>query len=255
LCNCHTVLKLNLLVKFVAIGVSFRQASRLYISVKKEIGFVVLGCVNDTDVAQLCRVIWAFSIALDGGNNAGTSYLDIRIRFYMDGALHNFHLLAIPMRDRHTGEYQFNLTVRFLDNIAPTWRHKLIGIASDGASTMTGCICGVVSRLCRECDSDVFRIWCGAHQLDLVMKRVFHNLLDDVFIGMLTGVTGHLRRQQNLITSMKSTCPTFVETCWISMGKLLKWLKDNRIRLLEHFESKKPQCTPPRHWQIVVLVI
>jgi hypothetical protein len=95
---------------------------------------------------------------LDGGNNAGTSYLDIRIRFYMDGDLHNFHLLAIPVRDRHTGEYQFNLTVRFLDNIAPTWQHKLIGIAGDGASTMTGCICGVVSRLCRECDSDVFRI-------------------------------------------------------------------------------------------------
>jgi hypothetical protein len=40
---------------------------------------------------------------------------------------------------------------------------------------------------------------------------------------------------------MKSTCPTFVETRWISMGKRLKWLKVNRIRLLEHFESKKPQ--------------
>jgi hypothetical protein len=39
------------------------------------------------------------------------------------------------------------------------------------------------------------------------------------------------------------------------MGKRLKWLKVNRIRLLEHFESKKPQWTPPRHWWIVVLVI
>ena len=57
-----SVLKLNLLVKFVAVEVSFRQASRLYISVKEEIGFGVLGCVNDTDVAQLCRVICAVNL-------------------------------------------------------------------------------------------------------------------------------------------------------------------------------------------------
>ena len=99
---------------------------------------------------------------------------------------------------------------QFLKHIAPTWQKKLIGTASDGALTMTGCVRGVVSRLCRDCDSDVFRIRCGAHQLDLVMKRVFLNLCDDKFVTMLTGVTRHLRRQQNLITQMKSACPTFV---------------------------------------------
>ena len=49
---------------------------------------------------------------------------------------------------------------KFLENICPTWQKKLIGINSD----VTGCVRGVVSRLCCECDSDVFRIWCGAHQ-------------------------------------------------------------------------------------------
>lgn len=102
--------------------------------------------------------MWALSIALDGGNNADSSYLDTRIRFFVNGDLHNFHLFAIPMRERHTGEYQFNLAAKFLSHIAPTWQKKLIGIASDGASTMTGCVRGVVSRLCRDCDSDVFRI-------------------------------------------------------------------------------------------------
>jgi hypothetical protein len=239
-------------------------------AMKEEIGLGLLGSVSDREVAQLCRIVcavnlqqlkdicnsvWAFSIALDGGNNAGSSYLDIRIRFFVNGDLHNFHLFAIPMGERRTEEYQFNLVTIFMNHIDQTWQKKLIGIASEGAFTMTGCVRGVASRLCRDCASDVFRIWCNAHQLDLVMKRVFHNLLDDEVVTMLTGVTGHLRRQQNLITEMKSSCPLLVETRWIWMGNLLKWLKNNRIRLMEHFERKRPQYTPPVHWWIVVIVI
>ncbi|KAI2500519.1 hypothetical protein MHU86_13943 [Fragilaria crotonensis] len=113
----NSVLKLNLVAKFVAIGVSFRQASKLYHSVKEETGMGSLGSVNDYEVGQLCRIvcavknlqylkelfkkIWAFSIGLDAGNNAGSSYLDIRMRCYFKGDLQNLHLLAIPMRATH----------------------------------------------------------------------------------------------------------------------------------------------------------
>jgi hypothetical protein len=45
------------------------------------------------------------------------------------------------MQERHTGEYyQFNLVVSLLNVLTPNWRHQLIEIATDGASTMTGCI-------------------------------------------------------------------------------------------------------------------
>jgi hypothetical protein len=45
-------------------------------------------------------------IGLDAGNNAGLSYLDVRMRCFFKGDIQNLHLLAIPMRDeeRHTGE-------------------------------------------------------------------------------------------------------------------------------------------------------
>ena len=145
--------------------------------------------------------------------------------------------------------------VTLLDVFAPNWRHQLIGIATNGASTMTGCIKGMVTRLSNECHSPIFRIWCGAHQLDLVMKRAFNRLCDDKFLDTLTSVTGHLRRQQNLIADMKTTCPTFVTTRWMSMGKLLKWLIDKRVRLIQHFNEKKPACTPSKEWWIVVGVI
>lgn len=265
-----SMLKLNLIIKFVSVGVSFRQASRLYQSVKEETGMGIMGSITDLEVARHCRIIcainlqylkeifnnvWAFSIAFDGGNNAGTSYLDLRMRCYFKGGLQNLHLLAIPMRERHTGEYQYDLIVAAMDVLAPNWRHQLIGVSTDGASAMTGCVQGTCSRLARESHGSIFRIWCGAHQLDLVIKKAFNKLCSERFLNTLTGVTGHLRRQQNLITNMKSSCPTFASTRWISMGNVLRWLKTNRIRLLEHFDLKKPACEPKLEWWIVVEVI
>ncbi|KAI2494553.1 hypothetical protein MHU86_19968 [Fragilaria crotonensis] len=53
----NSVLKLNLVAKFVAIGVSFRQASRLYHTVKKETGMGSLGSGTDHEVGHLCRIV------------------------------------------------------------------------------------------------------------------------------------------------------------------------------------------------------
>jgi hypothetical protein len=107
----------------------------------------------------------------------------------------------------------------------------------------------------REKRHQILLIWCGAHELYLVIKKAFNKLCDKEFLRITTGVTGHLRRQLNLITEMNSACPTFVSTQWISMGNVLKWLKSNKTLLLEYFENKKPSCTPPLDWWIVVLKI
>ena len=53
----NSVLKLNMVAKFVAIGVSFRQASKLFQTVKEETGMGVLGSVSEYEVAQLCCVV------------------------------------------------------------------------------------------------------------------------------------------------------------------------------------------------------
>ncbi len=127
-------------------------------------------------------------------------------------------------------------------------------IATDGASTMTSCIKGTSTRLSNECHSRIFRIRCGAHQLDLVMKRAFNKLCNEKFLDALTSVTGHLQRQQNLIADMKSTCPMFVTTCWMSMGKMLKWLIDKQVQLMRHFTEKKPACTPSIEWIVVAVI-
>jgi hypothetical protein len=265
-----SVLKLNMIVKFIAVGISFRQANRLYQSVKDETGMEMMGSISEGDVASHCRIVcainlqylkemiktvWAFSIAIDAGNNAGTPYLDLRMRCYFKNNVQNFHLVAIPMRERNTGENLYDLIVATLDVLAPEWRHQLIGVATDGASAMTECAQGICTRLERECNTPIFRICCGAHQFDLVVEKAINRLCSDTFLTMLTAVTGHLRRQSNLQVEMKSTCPTFVPTRWISMGKLLTWLKKKRVRLQEHFDEKRPACRPTREWWFVVSII
>jgi len=194
----------------------------------------VMGSILDVEIAHHCWIVcavnlqylkdtfknvWAFAIAIDAGNNARTAYLDLRMRCYFKGVLQNFHLLAIPMCKHHTGEYQYGLIVEAMNFLAPNCRHQLIGITTEGESAMTGCVQRTCTRLLNECHCNICQIWCGAHLLDLFVKKSFNDLMNKTFLKALTVVTGHLQCQQNLSHEMNSTCPTYVTTCLISMVK------------------------------------
>jgi hypothetical protein len=81
--------------------------------------------------------------------------------------------MAISLFERHTGEKMFDVLVRFLDAAIPSWRTKCIAVSTDGARSMTGRSQGVVSRFHQVSEPGLIRIWCGLHQLDLVMQRVY----------------------------------------------------------------------------------
>jgi len=91
--------------------------------------------------------IWAFSLANDSSTYHGKSYLDNRIHFYRSGIIYNIHFLAIPMYDRHTGEYMFKLVSQVFDVLCSSWHMKLISMGSDGASSMVGEYQGIVTRI------------------------------------------------------------------------------------------------------------
>jgi hypothetical protein len=86
---------------------------------------------------------------------------------------------------------------------------------------------------------NIFRLWCGANQLDLVVKEASNKLCDERFLGILTGVTGHLCRQQNFITDMKSSCPTFCVNSMDFYGKSLEMAETEEIAAVGAFREQE----------------
>ena len=169
--------------------------------------------------------------------------------------LFNVHLLAIPMFESHTGLNMFNLLKKAMDALCVGWEKKIIGYTSDGASNMTGCVQGLGTRIEQEASEGFYCVWCAAHQLDLVVQDVLNSMYNEEFVSTIQLLTGHLRRQKNLIRDMKATCPRFISTRWLSMGRLLSWLKDRRRDVLVHLNTKKPACEPKSDWWITVSVL
>jgi hypothetical protein len=106
--------------------------------------------VNLEKISGLLCAAWAFSIALDTSTVEGTGYLDFRVRVCVKSEIENLHVLAIPLRDRHTGEVMFNAMADVLDKLCENWRENGIGVTNDGDRDMTRQVKGVASRIERE---------------------------------------------------------------------------------------------------------
>ena len=70
---------------------------------------------------------------------------------------------------------------------------------------MTGRISGFVTRMEEVVLPGFIRIWCGAHQLDIVMHQFYASLLNEQFYKDLTWLIGYLRRQQKFEESVGSS--------------------------------------------------
>ena len=210
------------------------------------------------EISDLLKDSWAFSIAIDSATHHSTSYLDLRFRIYskMHRNIFNFHGCALPMRDRHTGEVMFDMLCRFLTVLCPNWQVSMLGVASDGARNMTGQAAGVVTRLQNYMQDDcpLFRIWCGAHQLDLVMEHIMTGVVGNTFFDIMLKFISHLSRQQKLIADMGTTCPRVVNR-WLSTYKVTNWFKTHRIELLRHIDAAHPASAPPQLWWVYLVAI
>lgn len=148
----------NFVISLAGKGFSFCQIEFAVATIKDSYNIAgTMGCVSEGDASSMVRMAcaqglqllavamrnsWAFSIGADESNNGGAdSHLDVRVQFpAIDNVQQNdFHLMAIPMRDRsHTGEQYASAVKRVLNILCPDWRKKLIGTSSDGAGNMAG---------------------------------------------------------------------------------------------------------------------
>ncbi|KAI9907255.1 hypothetical protein PsorP6_016695 [Peronosclerospora sorghi] len=125
------------------------------------------------------------------------------------------------MFSSHTGEPIFLHAVQMLDVLCPSWKNLIVSSSTDGESKMTGKIRGAATRFEQVSKPGFFRIWCGLHQLDLCLQSFFKATMDEQFYSWLNCLISYLRRQQTLITKMKTKAPKVADTRWESMSKVL----------------------------------
>ena len=263
----------KLVVGQVALGSSFRLASRQITLVREALSLGYLSGCNEAMVSRFVRVAagaclqklsellkraWAFSVAFDSATVESTSYFDVRVRFTVDTTVHCFHVFCLPLFGSHTGELMFDVFKEAMDALCPQWEHSLLSTCSDGARNMLGRVRGIVTRLAvcsATAGHKLIRFWCGAHQLDLVIARRVSEYCDASWYGTLTSLIGYLRRQQNLVNEMRTKCPKVASTRWLSLGKVLPWFARHRVRILQYIEEKNPPCKPSVSWWISLLAL
>ncbi|KAH9554008.1 hypothetical protein CY35_08G042000 [Sphagnum magellanicum] len=169
----------------------------------------VVCAINLQRIADVLRRSWGFSIALDFATHQTTSYLDLRFCVFIEehSTIVNLHGCALPMFDRHTDEIMFDMVDKFLIMLCPDWMIHLISLASDGARNMTNRIASIVIRLdaAMHADCPLTQIWCGAHQLDLVMEHIMNDVVKERFFIIMTSFITYIIRQQKLIVDMNTT--------------------------------------------------
>lgn len=261
-------------VGFVAIGLSFRQAARAIQISKDATRAGQIGAISEKKVGQYVRFIaalnyvamakclaetWAFTIALDSATHMSKAYVDVRLRFYRDGDIHDHHAMLIPLEGAHTGLNIFEHICQFLDVLCVPWRNKLIGVSSDGTANMTGRLSGTVTRFLEVCLPHCYRVWCVLHQLDIFVQEAFKGLLDGLWLTETTATIGHLRRQYTLIENMGVTCPFLVTTRWLCMGAVVNFMYKHRVDIEEHYDrfedNEIQESTPHALWWIVLIAV
>ncbi len=93
----------------------------------------------------------------------------------------NLHGCALPMFEQHTDEVMFEMVSNFLTILCPNWNIHLLDLLCDGVQNMIRHVVGVVIRLqdLMHDDCSLFHIWCGTHQLDLVMEHIMNEVVKE----------------------------------------------------------------------------
>ena len=91
--------------------------------------------------------------------------------------------------------------------------------------------------------------------MDVVVQKAIPFLCNKNFVSSKMGITGHLRCQVHFISELQSKCPWFVNTHWLSMEQFLSWLILNKTHLTQHFDEKRPSCSPTKSFWILADVL
>lgn len=154
-------------------------------------------------VEKMC----ACALTLDMSPHQAMSYLDVCLRSTMQFYQYNFHLILIPIFERHIAGVMLNILSRVLDTMSSHGKHVTIVVSTDGAKNMIGFLSGLATCIQNVCNPGMIWARCKLYQLDLVMQAINCGALGKILYSISTVLIKHFQRQQNQISGMRFTCP------------------------------------------------
>ena len=208
---------------------------------------------------------WCYAVAFDGSTHQSTSYFDIRLRVFVDGEIKNVHLIALPMFERHTGAYVYELFKTFFDVLNESWTTTVIGVTTDGASNMTGCHRGIVTMIQNAAlHKGFYRIRCALkvpcqHDfflMDIILladipqtyKEIFNRVRLNMQLLTVSDIVISTTRSSFLPDILRGTNPRSSKFIWPTPQTLPnKWLSIFKQLLLTVIKDQL-NSTPLGHW-------
>ena len=167
----------------------------------------------------------------------------------------NLHMIALPMHSSVTAQNMLEEFKTVFNVLCPDWKNRLLAITTDGKAKMTGQFNGFATHLEHECTNDLIHIWCGAHQLDLVVHWLYEHLFLDQFFCKLATLINYLHCQQLFKKEVKSCCPCICSTCWLSMSNVSQWLVKQRAAITNLLAKKQPDFDVDATFWIVLFFL
>jgi hypothetical protein len=75
----------------------------------------------------------------------------------------------MPIYDSHSGKNMHRIVHRVLNSLDPNYAKKVVGLSTDGASSMTDSVQGLVSHFRRLSIASFYHIWCISHCIELAL--------------------------------------------------------------------------------------
>ncbi|XP_068247742.1 zinc finger BED domain-containing protein 5-like [Palaemon carinicauda] len=187
-----------------------------------------------------------FALTVDESTDiSNTSHLLAFVHFIDGSEIINQFLCCKGMSTTTRGQDIFDVLTDYLREMNLTWK-SCVGICTDGAPCMTGCIKGFVSLAEKE-NSDLIRTHCFLHREVLIskisqedLKLVLHQLVEIVNYIKSSPLKSRLFEQ--LCKGMDSQHVRLLmhtEVRWLSKGKVLTRVHELHKELIVFFDQEK----------------
>ncbi|XP_068207531.1 protein FAM200A-like [Palaemon carinicauda] len=187
-----------------------------------------------------------FALTVDESTDiSNTSHLLAFVRFIDGSEIINQFLCCKGMSTTTRGQDIFDVITDYLREMNLTWK-SCVGICTDGAPCMTGCIKGFVSLAEKE-NPDLIRTHCFLHREVFIskisqedLKLVLHQLVE--IVNYIKSRPLKSRLFEQLCKGMDSQHVRLLmhtEVRWLSKGKVLTRVHELHKELIVFFDKEK----------------